>query len=220
MEIKDVAAASLSNIITSNVFKRALSKAGNKTYQTGHEVGFFIMKKYGSNYFGVPWIKEGGCASISHISLNNNLYEAKSAEMQELMIDTYPLFDIHFHPDFTGPIIPSEADLKGIHGGYFSEQHVGEKYEVHTIFGIAQIDNHRNIEMLTIQPLMPFCPGDDEEGMVERLISKKTTDAIAQELRSSNGYITEVLHFHKWEIIEADLPKLDKFAFTPKLICS
>ncbi len=216
MKVVAVSADLMVDIVTSRTFRRALSEAGNRTRRTGHETDLIVMKKYASDDFGVPWVQEGGCAAMWNGNAPTEIQSAGGRRFRALLENTYPLFEIHFHPRYDEPIIPSFPDLHGIHHGYIDEIDKRSSYEVRTVSGIAQVDDRGNVELLLIQPLMPFCPGEGEEGMLEQLVRATSTEEVAKLLRDSGVYLAEVVHFHQCKLRESDRGKLGKFAFTPR----
>jgi hypothetical protein len=216
VKIAEVSSQLILDILLSPAFKQALSKAGNRASRTGHETGFVVMKKYASDDFGVPWVLEGGCGGMWKDEAPREILSVGKRRFWHLLHDTYPLFDIHFHTAYDQLVIPSLSDLHGIHGDFMCEEADGNHYEVRTVVGIGQVDTRANVELLLVQPLMPFFPGEGEEAMLEQLLPASTTEEVARLLTDSGAYKAEVVHFHRWQLAAADQEKVRKFAFTPR----
>jgi hypothetical protein len=113
--------------------------------------------------------------------------------------------------------------MYAIHSKFIDSTYEGDEdrlyehvYEVRTIEGIAQIDPRGDVDLLLIQPLMPFYPGEGEEAIFEQLLPAASTEEIAKLLTDTGVYRSQVVHFQRWQLVETDRENLGAFAFTPR----
>jgi len=205
----------IQTVTESRCFRQAQSRTGTVTRRTGHGTGFTVMKKYSCDGFGIPWVEEGGFTGLLSDE-RQNLLPINRRKQEEILNDAFPVLNIHFHPRYDEPVSPSFGDLFAILQGFTYDEYDGKGYEVRTIEGIAQIDPTTGVEVLLIQPLMPFFPGEDEQAIVERLERAASTEEVARTLIDSGACNAEVVRFHKWVLRDQDGEKLRKFAFTPR----
>ncbi|MCL0079661.1 hypothetical protein M1O18_01975 [Dehalococcoidia bacterium] len=181
------------------------------------------MKKYASDDFGVPSVTEGASGMMWDGGLLEEIYCVSKRRFFDLLSHSYSLFHIHFHSSYGHPIRPSLADMYAIHSKFIdSTYESGEDrlyehvYEVRTIDGIAQIDPRGNVDLLLIQPLKAFYPGEGEEAIFEQLLSAASTEEIAKLLTDTGVYRSQVVHFKRWQLAETDRENLGTFTFTPR----
>lgn len=226
MHVAKAGSGLILDVLTSQAFKWALSRVGRRTHRTGHETSFPVMKKYDSRDFGVPCVTEGVSGRMYDKALGSlpeEIYLARKRRHVDLFTNGYALLQIHFHSTYGHLVRPSLGDLYVVHSQFidyayedFEDCVYEHQYEVRTIQGIAQIDPQRNVELLLIQPLMPFCPGEGEEAIFEQLLLAASTSEIAKLLSETKAYRSQVVHFQQWQLVETDRVNLETFAFTPR----